>query len=91
MDAVQLMQYDAGKKSQGVALALWLFLAPFGAHRFYLGKTGTAILQILLLVSIVGSPFLVVWLTIDLFRLFPMTEAYNKGLAASILAPRAGE
>jgi TM2 domain-containing membrane protein YozV len=35
------------EKSGIVALLLVLFLGYFGAHRFYVGKTGTAILQIL--------------------------------------------
>lgn len=34
-------------KSRLTALLLCLFLGEFGAHRFYLGKTGTAILWLL--------------------------------------------
>lgn len=33
-------------KSRGVALALAALLGPFGAHRFYVGKTGTAALML---------------------------------------------
>jgi len=33
-------------KSRGVALALAFFLGIFGAHRFYVGKIGTGILQL---------------------------------------------
>jgi hypothetical protein len=33
-------------KSRGVAFALAAFLGPFGAHRFYVGKTGTAALML---------------------------------------------
>jgi len=33
-------------KSRGVALALAAVLGPFGAHRFYVGKTGTAALML---------------------------------------------
>lgn len=33
-------------KSRGVAFALAAFLGPFGGHRFYVGKTGTAILML---------------------------------------------
>jgi TM2 domain-containing membrane protein YozV len=32
------------EKSRGVALALAAILGPFGAHRFYVGKTGTGVL-----------------------------------------------
>jgi hypothetical protein len=34
------------EKSRGVALALAALLGPFGAHRFYVGKTGTAALML---------------------------------------------
>jgi TM2 domain-containing membrane protein YozV len=34
------------EKSRGVALALAAILGPFGAHRFYVGKTGTGILML---------------------------------------------
>lgn len=33
-------------KSRGAALALAVLLGPFGAHRFYVGKTGTAALML---------------------------------------------
>jgi hypothetical protein len=33
-------------KSRGVAFALAALLGPFGAHRFYVGKTGTAALML---------------------------------------------
>ena len=33
-------------RSRGVALALAALLGPFGAHRFYVGKTGTAALML---------------------------------------------
>ncbi|MEO7138557.1 MAG: NINE protein [Gemmatimonadales bacterium] len=33
-------------KSRGVAFALAALLGPFGAHRFYVGKNGTAVLML---------------------------------------------
>jgi hypothetical protein len=36
----------AAEKSRGVALALAALLGPFGAHRFYVGKTGTGVLML---------------------------------------------
>lgn len=49
--------------SSGVAYLLWLFLGLLSGHRFYLGRPGTAILQILSYVVLVGF----VWLLIDAF------------------------
>jgi TM2 domain-containing membrane protein YozV len=37
---------DVSERSRGVALALAAILGPFGAHRFYVGKTGTGILML---------------------------------------------
>ncbi len=34
------------ERSRGVALGLAALLGPFGAHRFYVGKTGTAALML---------------------------------------------
>jgi hypothetical protein len=36
------------KKSTGAAYLLWFFLSAFSAHRLYLGKTGSAVAQIVL-------------------------------------------
>jgi TM2 domain-containing membrane protein YozV len=51
------------KKSAGAAYLLWFFLGWISAHRFYLGKPVTAILQILSYFILVGF----VWWLLDLF------------------------
>ncbi|MCD8793335.1 TM2 domain-containing protein [Staphylococcus gallinarum] len=57
-------------KSTGVAYLLWFFLGGFGAHRFYLGKTGSAVglLVLTLLTSwwTFGIPT-IIWVIIDAF------------------------
>jgi hypothetical protein len=40
---------DPSEKSRGVATALAAMLGPFGAHRFYVGKTGSGALMALTL------------------------------------------
>lgn len=40
--------YDANKKSKLVAYLLWFFLGAFGAHRFYVRKTLSAVMQLAL-------------------------------------------
>jgi len=74
--ARQHMIYDANRKSTGVAYLLWFFLGGFGAHRFYLGQTGTAVTQLLLLLlgwipMFVGWIALGIWLFVDLFLILP--------------------
>ena len=51
------------KKSAGAAYFLWFFLGFVSAHRFYLGKPVTAILQILSYFIVIGF----VWWLVDLF------------------------
>lgn len=36
---------DGSEKSRAVALALGFVVGPFGAHRYYVGKIGTGVLQ----------------------------------------------
>ena len=65
------------KKSTGVAYLLFLFLGGFGAHRFYLGKTGSAVAILILVIGgmllsaiIIGIPMLIIgsiWLIVDIF------------------------
>lgn len=49
--------------SVGAAYLLWFFLGIFSAHRFYLGRPGTALLQILSYFVFIGF----LWWLIDAF------------------------
>ena len=49
--------------NMAVAYMLWFFLGIVSAHRFYLGRTSTAILQIISYFILVGF----IWLLIDGF------------------------
>lgn len=51
------------KKSAGAAYLLWFFLGWISAHRFYLGKPVTAVLQIISYFFLIGF----VWWVVDLF------------------------
>lgn len=55
-------------KSAGVAYLLLIFLGGFGAHRFYLGATGTAVAMLLL--------FIIGWLTTFFFIGFLLIGAW---------------
>jgi TM2 domain-containing membrane protein YozV len=56
---------QASGKSQLVAALLCFFLGGLSIHRFYLGYTGLAILQIVLNLFIIGF----IWVLIDLIRI----------------------
>jgi hypothetical protein len=58
-------------KSKTTAYLLWFFLGFWGAHKFYLGKTGMGILYLL-----TAGLFFVGWI-IDLFTLGRQVDQYN--------------
>lgn len=55
------MTQEISSKSRLTCLLLCWIFGMFGAHRFYVGKTGTAILQILTIGGFFG-----IWVLIDL-------------------------
>lgn len=57
--------------NMAVAYLLWFFLGFVSAHRFYLGRTGSAILQILSFFIIIGF----LWLLIDVFLIPGMVRS----------------
>jgi TM2 domain-containing membrane protein YozV len=57
------------------ALLLAIFLGIFGAHRFYVGKTGTAVIQL----CTCGGGF-GVWVLIDIIMMFMGTFRDKNGL-----------
>lgn len=74
-------------KEIGIAYILWLFLGTLGVHRFYLGRNGTGIAQVILSVVgwatailLVGFVFLAVvwvWVIVDAFLIPSMTREAN--------------
>lgn len=89
-DAKKLMQYEANKKSAGVAYLLWFLFGMLGVHRFYMGRNGsgatilalTIISAFLIPVGIgVATVFIpAVWVFIDLFLINGMVHSYNNNL-----------
>jgi TM2 domain-containing membrane protein YozV len=75
------------RKDTGVAYLLWFFLGEFGAHRFYLGKTGSAVGMLLIFVISVPLAFifvgyfgffaLFVWWIVDAFLIPGWIRAHN--------------
>ncbi|MEZ5841349.1 MAG: TM2 domain-containing protein [Hyphomicrobiales bacterium] len=93
-DAHALMTFQANKKSVGIAYLLWFFLGPFGAHRFYLGAIGTAVVMLVItilsiLFSVVGIGligFLIVgiWLLVDAFLIPGIARDKNNALISRL-------
>ncbi|HWA34412.1 MAG TPA: TM2 domain-containing protein [Cyclobacteriaceae bacterium] len=80
---------EGGDKNQLVALILAIFLGALGIHRFYIGRTGTALLQLLLFILglflIIPLYALAVWVLIDIIliamgNLTPKNGSYNPKL-----------
>lgn len=71
-------------KSLGVAYALWFFLGGFGAHRFYAGRTGSAIgmtaltvgsfITSFILIGFVGFAALAAWWIFDAIKMQDLLE-----------------
>lgn len=62
--------------SPAVAFALWFLLGILSAHRFYLGRPGTAVLQILSYFVLVGF----VWWLVDGFLINGMIQKRRDAL-----------
>lgn len=57
--------YSSNERSWLVALLLCFFLGAIGAHRFYTGKNGTAILMLILTLTFFGAIISGIWAFID--------------------------
>lgn len=66
---------NASEKRRLGALLLCLFLGGLGVHRFYVGKVGTGIVQILTLAGFCG-----IWVTIDLIMIICGSFKDKQGL-----------
>lgn len=85
VDLKQMVEYEDAKKSLLVTYLLWAFLAGFGGHRFYLGKTGTAVGQLICTLSLVGIVVTFVWIIVDAFLIPGMVRELNSDIRARII------
>jgi len=83
-DARMLMLYEANKKTALVAYLLWFFLGLFGAHNFYLGRTGVAVTQLILSLILVGMIITVFWVLVDAFLIPGWVRNQNNLLALQL-------
>lgn len=71
-----------GAKSTGAAYLLWFFLFFVSGHRFYLGRPGTALLQIASYFVLIGF----VWWVIDAFLIPGMVQQQKYDLRQRMMA-----
>lgn len=72
--------------STGAAYLLWFFLWFVSGHRFYLGRPGTAILQILSYFVLIGF----IWLLIDAFLIPGMIQDKKNDIRARVMTQLSG-
>lgn len=68
------------QKSTALAYVLWFFVGILSAHRFYLGRPGTAVLQILSYFIIIGF----VWWIVDAFLIPGMVDQHRAKIRAKL-------
>lgn len=68
--------------STGTAYLLWFFLGLLSGHRFFLGRSGSAILQILSYFVLIGF----VWYIIDAFKIPGMIREKNDQIRRDMTA-----
>lgn len=79
--------YQMPPKSLALAYVLWFFFGGLGVHRFYLGRTGTGIAQ--LMMALIGGVLTLIligwfvlaaegiWLLVDLFLMPAIAREEN--------------
>jgi TM2 domain-containing membrane protein YozV len=83
-DTRALMLFEANKKTALVAYLLWFFVGILGGHNFYLKRTGVAITQLILSITVVGLLITVVWVLVDAFLIPGWIRNQNNLLAAQL-------
>ena len=93
-DARAMMLFEANKKSTVVAYLLWWFLGLLGGHRFYTGRLGSAVAQLLIFIVSVPLMFvyigflsffaLLIWWLVDAFLIPGWIRNINSLLAVQL-------
>jgi TM2 domain-containing membrane protein YozV len=83
-DTRAMMLFEANKKTALVAYILWFFLGLLGGHNFYLKRTGVAVAQLILTLTIVGMVITVIWVLVDAFLIPGWVRNQNNLLAAQL-------
>jgi TM2 domain-containing membrane protein YozV len=65
---------DANDRNKYVAAILAFLLGPLGIHRFYLGRTGSGLVMLILTCTVAGLFLTVPWAFIDMIRYLVMSD-----------------
>lgn len=89
LDSRELLLLESEVKNKGknmfVAYILWYFLGPFGGHRFYMGKTGTAVTQLILSLTFIGLIVTAIWYIVDAFLVHTWVKEHNAALENQLI------
>jgi TM2 domain-containing membrane protein YozV len=89
LEARELLLLESEVKSRGknmlVAYLLWYFLGIFGGHRFYMGRTGSAIAQLILTITVIGAIISGIWVIVDAFLLYQWVRERNAQVEQEVL------
>jgi TM2 domain-containing membrane protein YozV len=83
-DARAMMLFEANKKTALVAYLLWFFVGLFGGHNFYLQRTGVAVAQLILSLTLIGMVITVFWVLVDAFLIPGWVRNQNNLLATQL-------
>lgn len=81
------LQYQAQARSPVAAYLMLIFLGLFGVHRFYLGREGTAVAQLVCTVTVIGLPVSVVWVLVDAYLTHQYVTDWNTRLIERLQNP----
>ena len=83
-DTRALMLFEANKKTALVAYLLWFFVGLFGGHNFYLKRTGVAVTQLILTITVIGILITMFWVLVDAFLIPGWVRNQNNLLATQL-------
>lgn len=95
-DAHAIISYETNKKLLGMAYLLWFVAGGLGGHRFYAGRTKSAVAILLttifasLMMLAVGIGYILllpvwIWIFVDAFRIPGWIREHNALLAHQLL------
>ena len=82
MDLRQLMLLESEVKNREknmlIGYLLWWFVGLFGDHRFYMGRSGSAVAMLILSITGIGLLVTWIWCLVDAFLLHQWVTEHNQ-------------